>query len=136
MWNKRLFSCIFSFWGRHFWKSRVHFRKNQFLSDSKNCPYLLPFIWNQLHSFMSNSFCVVAKKLTLPPKLNGPVVKLCRFSKSLEGSRVAPLILQNDETITEVPFLWWYLNWFSRNIIFFPKLGYFTPQIMKNHDIY
>ena len=51
---------------------------------------------------MSISFCEVAKKLTLPPKINETVMELYRCWKWSEGSRVAPLNFQNDESNSEM----------------------------------
>ena len=51
---------------------------------------------------MSISFCEVAKKLTLPPKINEPVMELYRCLKWSEGSRVAPLNSQNVERNSEI----------------------------------
>ena len=51
---------------------------------------------------MSISFCEVAKKLTLPPKINEPVMELYRCLKWSEGSRVAPLNSQNAERNSEI----------------------------------
>ena len=50
---------------------------------------------------MSITFCEVAKKLTLPPKINKPVMEVYQCLKWSDGSRVAPLNFQNDDGNSE-----------------------------------
>ena len=50
---------------------------------------------------MSTRFCEVAKKLTLPPKINEPIMELYRCKKWSEGSHIAPLRFQNDDNISK-----------------------------------
>ena len=62
---------------------------------------------------MSSSFCKVAKKLTLPPKINKPVMEPYRCLIRSEGSRVAPLDFRNDDGNSE------FYTFISKNMEFF-----------------